>query len=193
MSLSDGKEEILSLDEEHSGGVGGAGGSSLLSSSSSPRHLTLLSNDHQSFQLTKEAAAASDLLKTMMEGDPDATDVQLFHIEATVVRKVIDYLEYHRLTPPRIIDKPIPSTHMADLVDAFDARYIDVEQETLFKLLLAANYLHIKSLIALAAAKFASLIKHQTPEQIQATFGIRTDATAQEEADIAKEYKDLIG
>jgi S-phase kinase-associated protein 1 len=180
MSLSDGKEEILSLDDDH-----------LLSPSLRP--LTLLSRDHLSFSLSKEAAASSDLLLTMMEGDPDASEVQLFHIESTIVRKVIDYLEYHRSVPPRSIEKPLPSTSMADLVDAFDAAYIDVEQETLFQLLLAANYLHIRPLIALCCAKFASLIKHRTVEQIRSTFGVRADVTAQEEAEIGREYRDLIG
>ena len=184
MSLGDGKEEILSLDDDHSA-------SSLLSPSL--RKLTLYSKDHQSFLLTKEAAASSDLLRTMMEGDPDASEVQLFHIDSLVVRKVIDYLEYHRTVPPRAIEKPISSTSMADLVDAYDCAYIEVEQELLFRLLLAANYLHVKPLIALCCAKFASLIKNKTPEQIKATFGIRGDCSAQEEADIAREYKDLIG
>ena len=183
MSLGDGKEEILSLDDDHS--------SSLLSPSLRP--LTLLSKDHQSFSLSKEAAASSDLLRTMMEGDPDAAEVQLFHIDSSVVRKVIDYLEYHRTTPPRAIEKPISSTQMTDLVDAWDAAYVDVEQEALFKLLLAANYLHVKSLIALCCAKFASWIKNKTPEQIRHTFGVKGDASQQEEAEIAREYKDLIG
>ena len=80
-----------------------------------------------------------------------------------------------------------------DDVDAFDAAYIDVEQEMLFKLLLAANYLNVKSLIALCCAKFATWIKNKTPDQIKQHFGIRHDATAQEEQEIAREYKDLLG
>ena len=188
MSLLDGAEEVLSLDD-----IEQSSSSSLLSSSPSLRHLTLLSKDHQSFSLSKEAAASSDLLKTMMEGDVDASEVQLFHIESSIVRRVIDYLEYHRTVPPRAIEKPIVSTQMVELVDHWDAAYIDVEQEVLFALLLAANYLHVKSLIALCCAKLASLLKNQTPEQIKATLGIKGDVTAQEEADIAKEYKDLIG
>ena len=166
MSVSDGKDEVLSLDDDGGGGggggAGGGGGSALFL-----RHLTLLSKDHQSFSLSKEAAASSELLKTMMEGDPDACEVQLFHIDSLIVRKVIDYMNYHRTTPARAIDKPISSTHMADLVDAWDAHYVDVEQELLFKLLLAANYLNVRSLIALCCAKFASLIKNKTPEQIR--------------------------
>ena len=179
----EGKDDILSLDDEALGSSASHGSSSL----------TLLSRDHQSFSLSKEAAAQSDLLRTMMDGDPDASEVQLYHIDSSTVRRLIDYLNYHRTTPPRTIDKPIASVHMTELVDAFDAAFVDVEQEVLFRLLLAANYLHIRSLVALCSAKFASWMKNKTPQQIKQTFGIRLDATPQEEADIAREYRDLIG
>ena len=179
----DGKDDILSLDDEHPSSNASHGGSSL----------TLLSRDHQSFSLSKEAAAQSDLLRTMMDGDPDASEVQLYHIDSSTVRRLIDYLNYHRSTPPRVIEKPIASVHMVELVDSFDAAFVDVEQEVLFRLLLAANYLHIRSLVALCSAKFASWMKNKTPQQIKQTFGIRLDATPQEEADIAREYRDLIG
>ena len=179
----DGKDDILSLDDDNPNS----------STSHSSTTLTLLSRDHQSFTLSKEAASQSDLLRTMMDGDPDASEVQLYHIDSSTVRRLIDYLNYHRTTPPRVIEKPIASIHMVELVDTFDATFVDVDQEVLFRLLLAANYLHIRSLVALCSAKFASWVKNKTPQQIKQTFGIRLDGTTQEEADIAREYRDLIG
>ena len=176
-------DDILSLDDDHHPN----------SSSSHSSTLTLLSRDHQSFTLSKEAASQSDLLRTMMDGDPDASEVQLYHIDSSTVRRLIDYLNYHRSIPARVIEKPISSIHMSELVDGFDSAFVEVEQDVLFKLLLAANYLNIRSLVALCSAKFASWMKNKTPQQIKQTFGIRLDATPQEEADIAREYRDLIG
>ena len=66
-------------------------------------------------------------------------------------------------------------------------------QEVLFKLLLAANYLNIRSLLQLTCAKVASLMKGKTPDQIRAVFNIRNDYTQAEEEEVRKEYKDLIG
>ena len=66
-------------------------------------------------------------------------------------------------------------------------------QEILFKLLLAANYLNIKSLLSLTCAKVASLMKGKTPDQIRAVFNIRNDYTQAEEEEVRKKYKDLIG
>ena len=162
---------------------------------SSTRQLTLLSRDHQAFNVSKEAASISELLKTMMEGDSDAHEVQLYHIESAVIEKVIEYMKYHAYHPARIIEKPIQSTSLTDLVDAWDVHYIEhnVDQELLCKLLLAANYLNIKSLIALTCAKMATMIKGKTAEQIKQTFHIRLDGTPAEEQEIQREYKDLIG
>jgi len=135
----------------------------------------------------------SNLIKTTLEGDKDTKEVPLFHIEGPIVAKVIDYMKYHMATPPRTIEKPLQSTNMKDLVDKWDAEFCDVDQETMFKLLLAANYMDVKSLLYLMCAKVASLMKGKTPDQIRKTFNIRSDYTPQEEEEVRKEHKDLIG
>jgi hypothetical protein len=44
-------------------------------------------------------------------------------------------------------------------VPEWDAKFVEVEQEMLFELILAANYMDIKSLLDLTCAKVASMIK----------------------------------
>jgi S-phase kinase-associated protein 1 len=51
-------------------------------------------------------------------------------------------------------------------------------------LLLAANYLDIKSLIELCCAKVATMIKGKSPEEIRQQFGIVNDFTPEEESQI---------
>jgi S-phase kinase-associated protein 1 len=57
-------------------------------------------------------------------------------------------------------------------VPEWDAKFVDIEQETLFELILAANYMDVKSLLDLTCAKVASMIKGKTPEQIRKTASI---------------------
>ena len=115
--------------------------------------------------------------------------------------------------PPRKIEKPLVSSNMKDLVDAWDVNFIEggevapppvgpnaapaapsaAAQEVLFKLLLAANYLNIKSLLQLTCAKVGTLMKGRTPDQIRTTFNIRNDYTQAEEEEVRKEYRDLLG
>jgi hypothetical protein len=58
-------------------------------------------------------------------------------------------------------------------VPEWDAKFVDIEQETLFELILAANYMDVKSLLDLTCAKVASMIKGKTPEQIRKTASVR--------------------
>lgn len=72
---------------------------------------------------------------------------------------------------------------MAELVDPWDAEFINIENlEELFDIILGGNYLDIKSLLDLACAKVATLIKGKTPEEIRKTFNIPNDFTPEEEA-----------
>lgn len=78
---------------------------------------------------------------------------------------------------------------MHEVVSDWDANFVDVEQELLFELILAANYMDIKSLLDLACAKVASMIKGKTPQEIRETFNIVNDFTPEEESQIREENK----
>jgi S-phase kinase-associated protein 1 len=62
----------------------------------------------------------------------------------------------------------------ADVVQAWDAEFMRVDNVTVFKLILAANYLNIKALQDLGAKTVANMIKGKTPAEIKETFGIAT-------------------
>ena len=87
------------------------------------------------------------------------------------------------------IEKPLASARMKEVVSEWDAAFVNIEQELLFELILAANYMDIKSLLDLTCAKVASMIKDKTPEQIRETFNITNDFTPEEEARVREENK----
>jgi S-phase kinase-associated protein 1 len=69
------------------------------------------------------------------------------------------------------------------MVSEFDSKFIDIDDlEGIFDLIMAANYLDIKSLLDLSCAKIATLIRGKTPEEIRKTFNIVNDFTPEEEA-----------
>uniref|UniRef100_A0A453M755 SKP1 component dimerisation domain-containing protein n=1 Tax=Aegilops tauschii subsp. strangulata TaxID=200361 RepID=A0A453M755_AEGTS len=75
----------------------------------------------------------------------------------------------------------------AEDLKSFDAEFIKVDQNTLFDLILAANYLNIKGLLDLTCQTVADMIKGKTPEEIRKTFNIKNDFTPEEEAEIRRE------
>lgn len=84
---------------------------------------------------------------------------------------------------PEEIPKPLKSSNLAEIVSEFDCKFIDLDDlEAIFDIIMAANYLDIKSLLDLSCAKIATLIRGKTPEEIRKTFNIVNDFTPEEEA-----------
>jgi S-phase kinase-associated protein 1 len=151
--------------------------------------LKLKSSDNEIYQVPKKICMMSELIKTMAEGDKDADDIPLLNVKSTVLKKVVEYMRYHAENPPKDIEKPLKSPNMAEVVSQWDADFVDVDQELLFELILAANYMDIKPLLDLSCAKVASMIKGKNPEQIRKTFNIVNDFTPEEEAAVIAENK----
>lgn len=59
---------------------------------------------------------------------------------------------------------------------------MDVDQEMLFEIILAANYLDIKALLDVGCKTVADMIKGKQPEEIRKMFNITNDFTPEEEA-----------
>jgi len=76
------------------------------------------------------------------------------------------------------------------LVQPFYSKYIiDLDNERLAHLTLAANYLDIKPLLDLCCARITSFIKGKTPQEIRTNLGIVVDMTPEEVAQIEEENK----
>ena len=64
---------------------------------------------------------------------------------------------------------------MAEVVQDWYARFVAVEQETLFELILAANYMDVKPLVTLTCRAIAMLISGKSTDEIRQTFDITDD------------------
>jgi S-phase kinase-associated protein 1 len=159
------------------------------SSSTSDETVTLVSAEGEKFIVPKKVAEMSQLVFMMTEDQEVKQDVPLSDVKSTVLAKVIEFCKQHVDTKLPEIEKPLKSTDLAEIVPKWDADFVNIEQETLFELILAANYMDIKSLLDLTCAKVASMIKGKTPEQIRQTFNIRKDFTEEEEKQIIDENK----
>ncbi|KAF1327348.1 S-phase kinase-associated protein 1a, partial [Globisporangium splendens] len=159
------------------------------------RKVKLVSMEGQSYEVDAAVASLSKLVSTLVSDDADEDDVQevpLPNVKKHVLEKVVAFCEHHHVHPMKELEKPLKSNDLRDAVSDWYADFVEVkqeDQELLFELILAANYLDIKSLLDLACAKVATMIKGKTPEEIRATFGITEEFTPEEEQRIREENK----
>lgn len=153
----------------------------------------LVSMDGEAFEVETKVAVMSQLVQTLVADEQEGEEVQeipLPNVKAPVLAKVVEFCQHHKDTPMAEIQKPLKTNVLSDSVDAWDADFVDVaDHELLFELILAANYMDIKSLLDLACAKVATMIKGKTPEEIRATFGITEEFTEEEQQRILEENK----
>ena len=136
---------------------------------SSTGMVILVSPEGQKVEVARNVAEMSVLIKEMLADDEEdeSPEIPLPNVQKEILDKVVEFCTHHVNDPMAEIDKPLKSNVMTDVVSDWDANFIDVEQSTLFSIILAANYLDLPSLLDLSCAKVASMIKGKTPEEIR--------------------------
>ncbi|KAI4314727.1 hypothetical protein L6164_027606 [Bauhinia variegata] len=147
----------------------------------STRKITLKSSDGEAFEVDEAVALESQTIKHMIEDDCADSGIPLPNVTSKILAKVIEYCKKH-VEAASSEEK----TSEEDL-KAWDAEFVKVDQATLFDLILAANYLNIKSLLDLTCQTVADMIKGKTPEEIRKTFNIKNDFTPEEEEEVRRE------
>jgi S-phase kinase-associated protein 1 len=144
----------------------------------------LLSNDNVKFKVDKEVAEKSVLIKNMLEdiGDSDLP-IPLPNVNSNILKKVIEWCKKYK--DDHIIQDDQQNRNTD--INEWDQKYMDVDQETLFDIILASNYLDIKALLDIGCKTVANMIKGKSAEEIRRTFNIVNDFTPEEEAQIKKE------
>ncbi|XP_042508569.1 SKP1-like protein 1B [Macadamia integrifolia] len=147
----------------------------------SSKKVTLKSSDGETFDVDEAVALESQTIKHMIEDDCADNGIPLPNVTSKILSKVIEYCKKHVETPKaddRTADEELKT---------WDAEFVKVDQATLFDLILAANYLNIKSLLDLTCQTVADMIKGKTPEEIRKTFNIKNDFTPEEEEEVRRE------
>lgn len=154
------------------------------------RKVRLTSADNVTYEVDIEVAEKSMLLKNMMEdiGD-DVTDVPVPNVQANVLKKVIEYCEHHKNDPAYVSSDEGIARAKATEISQWDQKFLQVDQEMLFEIILTANYLDIRPLLEVGCRTVANMIKNKSPEEIRKTFNIENDFTPEEEAQIRREHE----
>lgn len=140
--------------------------------------IKLVSQEGEVFEVTKRTAFMSLTVKNILNDADAGADmkVPLPVVDAATLSKVIEYCNF-----------------MKDKIDEhrneeWEKRFIDLEDEAIFKIIIAANYMEIKQLLDLACEKVASEIRGKSVEQIRERFNLKNDYTPEEEEEVKREF-----
>lgn len=150
----------------------------------SQRVLKLKSVEGDLFSVSIKACKYSGLVTKIVEGKSHTDDIPLVGVKSHILTKVIEFLVKYDED-----DHPLKNNNMAEISSEWDEQFIDVNQNILFELVLAANYMDIKPLLELSSAKVASMMKGKSTEEIRKIFNIVNDFTPEEEIAIMAENK----
>ncbi|OAQ70457.1 SCF complex subunit Skp1 [Pochonia chlamydosporia 170] len=152
----------------------------------------LASNDSATIEVDRVVAERSMLIKNMLDDLGDANirednPIPIPNVNEAVLRKVIEWCEHHRNDPPQAQDDESDGRRRTTDIEEWDQKFMQVDQEMLFEIILASNYLDIKPLLDVGCKTVANMIKGKSPEEIRKTFNITNDFTPEEEEQIRRE------
>ncbi|KAG7545088.1 SKP1-like dimerization domain superfamily [Arabidopsis suecica] len=145
----------------------------------SSKMIVLMSSDGQSFEVEEAIAVQSQTIAHMVEDDCAANGIPLANVTSKTLVKVIEYCKKHH------VDEANPISE--DELNKWDTEFLEIDQSTIFDLILAANYLNIKNLLDLTCQTIADMIKGKNPEEIRTLFNIKNDFTPEEEEEVRRE------
>ncbi|KAG6109846.1 E3 ubiquitin ligase complex SCF subunit scon-3 [Claviceps sp. LM219 group G6] len=152
----------------------------------------LASNDNAIIEVDRIVVERSMLIKNMLddigdEGISETNPIPIPNVNEAVLRKVIEWCEHHRNDPPQAQDDDSDGRRRTTDIEEWDQKFMQVDQEMLFEIILASNYLDIKPLLDVGCKTVANMIKGKSPEEIRKTFNITNDFTPEEEEQIRRE------
>jgi S-phase kinase-associated protein 1 len=93
------------------------------------------------------------------EDDEEVREIPLPNVKDSVLAKVIAYCTHYKEDPMNSIQTPLKSSKIEELVQPWYAEFVQVEQDLLFELVTAANFMDIKPLLDLTCLAVSVLIK----------------------------------
>lgn len=171
--------------------------------------IKIVTNDNKEYTLPQEIAFRSGLIKNIVQDldlSQNADEIPLTNVDSKTFEKIKKYMELHKANQelnkePKTPKEPKApqeqaqgSTGLYDRapkendrpIAPWEQEYVDKElkdEDTLYNIVLAANFMDIESLMTLCCKVIAESIKGKTVEEIREKFNL----PAEEESDDSDE------
>ena len=141
--------------------------------------VTLVSNDGQEYSASQAAVEKCQTVKDSIEDVGVDTPIPLPNVTGDILKKVLTYAKYDLEHPEVENDKKE--------ISEWENQFLEMDQTTLFSMILAANYLNYPRLLDLCCKSVANMIKGKTVEEIRKVFNVQNDFTEEEEKQVEAE------
>ena len=142
--------------------------------------INLVSSESYMIPIEIKAAKKSNFINNFINDYPNE-NIEFNTINYSTLKKVAEYLVHYKDSEPREIRQPLPKKEFKDCVDMWDYEYINISNENVLEIMLAANFMDIKPLLELTCAKIASVIKGKSTKEIQDLLNIESDCNEDED------------
>ncbi|KAI3885674.1 hypothetical protein MKX03_032050 [Papaver bracteatum] len=155
------------------------------SSKMKPKSVVILrSYEGDTFEVEESIAMLSQTIKYMIEDGVVVGDqIPLTNISGGILERVLVFLQKHGEKEDRDEDE---EKELKKWDEEFVKGFID-DQQTLFRMILAADFLAAKCLMDVTCQACADLIIGKSPEWIRKYFSIKNDFSPEEEAQVRRE------
>ena len=155
--------------------------------------VNLVSQEGNSVKISLENAIISKLVEIMIDDEKDEEEIQeipLPAVKTVILGKIVEFMNHYNAEPMKEITKPIKSNNMSEVVQEWYANFVNIDQEVLFELILAANFMDIHPLLDLTCAKVASMVKGKESYEIRGIFNIdESDCISVDETQVRAENR----
>jgi len=175
----------------------------------SKKIIKLQAGDEQTFEVPRDMAEMCKTVKDMLADLGETEDlIPLPNVTGPILAKVLEYVKYHFENPTpedqeqqqsvaeaaaaaaagRGDDDKPKKPKKSEPLKPWDQQFISVvDHDTLFSLMLASNYLDLKSLLDVCAKTVAALIKDKDADGIRKLFNLKPAFTPEEEAQLREQ------
>lgn len=148
--------------------------------SNSNRQVILVSSDNVTFTIPATVANLSIFIKMFTDDcnieDEENEPIPMLRVNSKVLKMIIDFMQYYHIDPMTTIEKPLVSHHIGDIVQPWYATFIEnvKNEDMLYDMVNAGNYMFIQSLLELSCAMVALSIKEKSISEIHNELYITT-------------------
>lgn len=154
----------------------------------SDQQITLVTKEGTKVTTREAFRNLSNLINNVLEDSGVEEEIPI-DVSFDVLQHILHFADHHNFqhaAPPK---KPVPSNDIAQaLEDPWDAIFIKgFSKDNLIDLLLAVNYLDIRSLLDICFATVASEFKGKNIEELKEEYGITEEFTPEVEEELKRE------